>query len=389
MLQSNFSLNSGGRSAGSRRAEPRSGRGGVPRRLVNNIDVDHMSFDDDNCGSPAKPNDMSGSFEDISFYAGNSPQGSPRPCSISPTMEGLLSPDTSPSHFTIISSSAADHHNVHRSFGEINYNSIDSGYENGSASAPSTNNTSHNNNSRTCFKFAEPLGVAPKRMDSSSPPRIVSPASKATSSTTGSSISPPKSTSCFRVFNSLSSDSIDSMDDDYMELLDMEEMEEDIVQLPSHFNSIISGDIKSSPNNLRPVIRRCLSLTDTNVNRSRLSSLLEPRTPELLKSASLDDATTPYSSRIVSSGGEKCRAFKRPEMPIISPSRSKRFKGESPSSANKENSGSVTKLTPPSQAVVRHCLRKSISMNDAIIMSAVARCKYSIKTFISISESLP
>lgn len=346
-----------------------------------------MSFDDDNCGSPAKANDMSGSFEDISFYAGNSPQGSPRPCSISPTMEGLLSPDTSPSHFTIMSNSVIDHHNVHRSFGEIDYNSIDSGYVNGSASGTSNNNnTTHNNNSRTCFKFAEPLGVAPKRMDTSSPPKIVLPASKATSTTTKSSISPPKSTSCFRVFNSLSSDSIDSMDDDYMELLTMEEMDEGIVQLPSHFNSIISGDIKSSPNNLRPAIRRSLSLTDTNVNRSRLSSLLEPRTPEMLKSASLDDDSTPYSSRNVLSGSEKFRAFKRPEMPIISPSRNKRFKGESPSSANKENSSGATNLTPPPQAGVRHCLRKAISMNDAIIMSAVARCKYTypIKTCISI-----
>lgn len=345
-----------------------------------------MSFDDENCGSPVKPNDMSGSIEDISFYAGNSPQGSPRPCSISPTMEGLLSPDTSPSHFTMMSSSAADHHNVHRSFGEIDYNLIDSGYENGSASGSSNTNTSHNNNNRTCFKFAEPLGVAPKRMDTSSPPKIVSPASKINSATTSRALSPPKSSSCFRIFNSLSSDSNDSMEDDYMELLDMEELEEDIVPLPSHFNSIISGDIKSSPNNLRP-IRRCLSLTDTNVNRSRLSSLLEPRTPELLKSTSLDDATTPYSSRNILSSADKCRAFKRPEMPIISPSRSKRFKGESPSSANKENSS--TQLTPPPQAVVRHCLRKSISMNDAVIMSAVARCKCPIISCSRRNHSVP
>lgn len=327
-----------------------------------------MSFDDENCGSPAKPTDMSSSYEDISFYAGNSPQGSPRPCSISPTMEGLLSPDTSPSHFNIISSTAADHHNVHRSFGDID------------------NSPNHiNNNSRTCFKFAEPLGVAPKRMDSTSPPKNDSPGGNANSATKSRSVSPPKSTSCFRVFNSLSSDSTDSMDEDYMELLDMEEMEEDIVQLPSHFHSIISGDIKSSPNNVRPVIRRCLSLTDTNVNRPRLSSLLEPRTPELLKSTGLSDATTPYSSRNTLSSGEQCRAFKRPDMPVISPLQSKRFKSGSPSSANKENSGAVTKQTPPPQPVVRHGLRKSISMNDANIMSAVARCKYPKKKNHAIS----
>lgn len=414
-METNFTLNSGGggsgggRSSTSRRMEARVARSIFNRR---NITPQHITFDgndhhhqrhhnDDDedvtaLQSPNKPD----SFDDLSLYAGNSPKGSPRPCSISPCMDemgGLLSPDTSPSHFTIITASNTTtttessghllhhhHSNASRrlldnrqdSF-EIDYNSADSGYGNSSTASIATATTA--TVTTAAFKFAEPSGVAPKRMDTNSPPKHIGSPAVASGSSSSSSAS------CFRVFNSLSSDSIDSMDDDYMELLDMDDMDEEVVHLPSHFNSIISGAIKSSPSTTtrRPALRRFASQNDANIAAM-------PRTPEFQKST-LAMATTPFSSRTSLSANmpdlqttpEVCRAFKRPEAPSTggSPStaQSKRFKSESTMDVDKENEAVLV-------TVGRHVLRKSISMNDANIMSALARCKYIYIVFYNALE---
>lgn len=363
-MTNQFTLNSAGRSPASRRAESR------VRSTQRRQYATPRSPLFEALGSPEKSHL---STEDISFYAGNSPQCSPRPCSISPCMEmGLLSPETSHSHFTISVANAdpASHCIEERTFSDIDYNSMDSGYDR-------TNDSTAVSDSRTCFKFVEPSGVAPKRHDSISPPK--------TSSIIGAAakISPPKSISCFRPFNSLSSDSMDSMDDEYMTLLDMETVEDDFPSLPAHFNTIISGDIKSAPELLkRPTIRRCLSMmtTDSHVN-------CLPTTPEdHRKSETFTQSLTPYSSRtsISTSDNITPRGFKRPDSSLQSPVLSKRPKCDSNSStSDKENAISFSNgseqqplaVLMSRSPVARPVFRKSMSMNDAKIMSALARCK--------------
>lgn len=380
-MATNFTINSGGRSAAVRRAEARAR--GAQRRL--NISPRHMQFDETLALVPEKLN-MS---DDISLYGGNSPQGSPRPCSISPCMDasGMLSAENSPQRFIPIQSNSGSIQQRQSSFGDIDYNSVDSGYGQQSSSSSlilGSSIESASNVSRTCFKFAEPLGLPPKRTDTTPPKN-------------SSLISPPKSSSCFRQFNSLSSDSIDSMDDELLELLDMESMEEDVDEhLPAHFKSIISGDILKSTTIIpdRPAFRRCLSLTETptNILRSNNTRYMaaSPKSPEQLKPLS-ESNTTPYSSRADG------RAFKRPEAPLISPNQSKRFKLTDSTMENKENNNMMVSpkyhqkqqpTTPTTTLFSNQCrtdentafvhrpvLRKSISMNDANIMSALARCK--------------
>lgn len=157
---------------------------------------------------------------------------------------------------------------------------------------------------------------------------------------------------------------MDSIDDDYMELLDMESMEEE-THLPLNFNSIISGDIKASPETAKRLpLRRCLSLNESNKNvmRNTKTGEFEPKTPEMLKP--ITESITPYSSRMAADSG---RCFKRPEAPLISPIHTKRYK----TNEKENNEIVVTDISP-----LRHTLRKSMSMNDANIMSALARCKF-------------
>lgn len=256
---------------------------------------------DDSLNSPVKM-----SSEEMSLYSGNTPQGSPRPCSISSCLEmGMLSP--------------LRENEIIEERHDIDFNSMDSGYS---------------NNSRKIFTFVQPNALPPK----ASPPK--------------STRTPPKSISCFRSFNSLSSDSMESMDDDCMDLLDMESMD-DNAQLPTSFNSIISGNIKSTATttisqNATPVFRRCLSMTDGNINRGM-------RTSDSLKS--IPETDSPFNSII--------KTFKRPEPPTVgSPIQSKRYKQ---SSEDKENVNEIP--------IVRPILRKSISMNEDIIKNALSRCK--------------
>lgn len=306
-------LNINGRSPSSNSNELRVH--GFQRRL----DIAPLNFDDSSNGSQSK---MS---EEISLYAGNTPQGSPRPCSISPCLDiGLLSPSR---ECEIIE----ERH-------DIDYNSMDSGYS---------------NNSRKIFTFVQPNPLPKKRNDSPSPPKIAQGAS-------------PKSVSCFRSFNSLSSDSMESMDEDCMDLLDMETLDEN-AQLPTSFNTIISGNIKTIDSTIvkTPVFRRCLSMTDSNVNRGRTTST-EINTSDLLKP--IPESDLPFQSRFDS----QSKTFKRPEPPSISsPIQSKRYKHSTDDKENQENSNDLP--------IIRPVLRKSISMNDDIIMNALSRCKYLIQ----------
>lgn len=276
---------------------------GIQRRL----NVAPLNFDDTS-NSPIKM-----SSEEMSLYSGNTPQGSPRPCSISSCLEmSLLSP-------------LREHERIEERH-DLDFNSMDSGYS---------------NNSRKMFTFVQPSALPPKP----SPPKTVRTS--------------PTSISCFRSFNSLSSDSMESMDDDCMDLLDMESMD-DNAQLPTSFNSIISGNIKSTSNYTnttttptQSVFRRCLSMTDNNVNRGS-------RTPDALKT--IPETDSPFQSKFDSI----IKTFKRPEPPTVgSPVQSKRYKQ---SIEDKENSNDLP--------VVRPVLRKSMSMNDDIIMNALSRCKY-------------
>ncbi|XP_017144087.1 M-phase inducer phosphatase [Drosophila miranda] len=177
----------------------------------------------------------------------------------------------------------------------------------------------------------------------------------------------------FRVFNSLSSTcSMESnMDDEYMELFEMESLagqQPSSLGFPSGLNSLISGQIKvASPARpirspaltmRRPSVRRCLSMTETNSNQ--LQQLQpQPKTPEILKETARD-------------------CFKRPEPPAsasCSPIQSKRHR-----CAEKENCPKPTATVPHSHSsttttVTSHPppLRKCMSLNDAEIMSAMAR----------------
>lgn len=286
---------------------------GIQRRL----NIAPLNFDDSS-NSPVKM-----PSEDMSLYSGNTPQGSPRPCSISNSCLDLeLSPYRENERIE-------ERH-------DIDYNSMDSSYS---------------NNSRKMFTFAQPSALPPKSMPIAT--RIS-----------------PKSISCFRSFNSLSSDSMESMDDDCMDLLDMESMD-DNAQLPTSFNSIMSGNIKSINNSgcgtptttaavqsetttttTTPMFRRCLSMTDANVIRG-------PRALDTLKT--IPEANSPFQSKL-----NGCKTFKRPEPPTVgSPVQSKRYKQ---SDDDKENSNDLP--------VVRPVLRKSVSMNEDIIMNALSRCKY-------------
>ena len=239
--------------------------------------------------------------EDISFYSGNSPQSSPRPCPISPCMDddsSLLSPETSPSKFNIDSHTAELIR--HRLHSHNDTTSMDSGYSatnsnsfDNQAVNASNNNLSHMNVAPTRFEFVEPChapSMLRRALLSDVTSTISSPTSHKTpskymmsmgESSNGSSTSNTSSSTRmgngFKVFHSLSSGSMESMDEDYMDLIEMENMDED-AQLPTDLSSLICKDIKSTtktPENKRPsFVRKCLNLD--NSNSTIKSSLFTP-----------------------------------------------------------------------------------------------------------------
>ena len=196
----------------------------------------------------------------------------------------------------------------------------------------------------------------------------------------------------FRILQSMSSNgSMEStIDDDYMEFFNLENLNQSdqstALNFPSDLSSLISGQIiKNSPIKTpeirRPKVRRCLSMTEN-------TQLLQPKTPESVNAYNANaDNNTPFSSRL---NGNCC--FKRPEPPstTCSPIQTKRYRID-----EKENldgsfiSSNTTSRTSPapnspsclalagtsknSTITTRPILRKSMSMNDAEIMSALNR----------------
>lgn len=157
------------------------------------------------------------------------------------------------------------------------------------------------------------------------------------------------------LFNSFSSGSMESMDDSFLELADLETVDNNAV-LPCDFNSLISGSLKnvtpvSNQTRIRPSFRRSISLKEgTPVSRAR-HCLFKPDTPELFEN----------------------RSFKRPEPPLelTSPVQSKRYKFNE-----------MKELVDSEASILIHPkIQRSLSANEATIMSAVQRCKCFFKYF--------
>lgn len=330
-----FTINSAEQSPTTRRNEQCTL--GAQRRL--NIAPLRMNYDEveAECGTPEKPS------EEMSFYCGNSPQQSPEPCP-SPCMESDLSPETSPAR--LAAATAVDMVRPRRLvIDEQDTSSMDSGY------AASYSEKVSTVNGQSVFKFREPSGLAPRKTPAKSSP-----------------------TSSMRVFHhSLSSGSMESNDDEFMELLEMESLDDD-TQLPEDLNSLLSGDIKAVRNTpeqkAKPIARRSLSLTENRLMNRARSNLFEMSTPERKTGGVLSQLQNqPYPTTPCSG---KSGTFKRPEPPSISPVQSKRYKYESDHQEN---------IAPVSQVVAKPArpqFKKSVSMNDAVIMNALARCKYQL-----------
>lgn len=347
---SNFTINSAGISPSTQQSQQRA-RSLHGRR---NIQPQQMTFDI-KCDSPGK---LGLTTEDVSFYSSHSPQSSPGPCPISPSscMDddcGLLTPETSPSKFTIIQPDA----NVQ--FIGHNTNSMDSGY----STSLSSNELSATTNTITTTSTNSFQFVVPRQMCEPSPHKNADSSRK------------------IKIFHSLSSGSIGSMDDE-LELMELENIDED-TQMPADLSSLISKTIKTTkttPENKRSSFaKRCLDMNNLSgcsnslvkaknnlfdshnaINTTPKSSSLNKyliSTPErqCLQSIS-ENHLTPFAQR------NQNGSFKRPEPPAMSPIQSKRYKSENdPPSAE---SGVVVR---------RPLFRKSMSMNDANIMNALSR----------------
>uniref|UniRef100_A0A182NL68 protein-tyrosine-phosphatase n=1 Tax=Anopheles dirus TaxID=7168 RepID=A0A182NL68_9DIPT len=418
---SRFTLNSAGRSPANRRAEQRQRslqfrQHGLPQRMIY----------DDGCKLLASPGKENLPTEELSFYQSHSPQQSPRPCSpctLCPddALGGELLPseNTTPGkHMAIptIGSKAGPlvagklvasslGYRLRRPLDDHDPNSMDSGYgasvlndvlmsslhstttTTSSSSSSSTSVTS----AKTLFPFNHSSGASPASTRSR---RLL-------------------------LHSSLSSGSMESMDD--MELFDMEAMEDDEDELgksqsyqqssqpqqphqqqqgtmPSGLSSLICGTIKTTrtattPEQKRPFVRRCLSLTE-NTNHTNLNLPVphhhhqhqQLKTPEryVRRTIAMEDQEncnlTPYSSRT----SDVARCFKRPEPPGVSPVQSKRsriaLQQQHQHQQDAVATAAVSALDSPARTTVlvatvpkKVVYQKSISMNDAQIMSALSR----------------
>uniref|UniRef100_A0A182JXC2 protein-tyrosine-phosphatase n=1 Tax=Anopheles christyi TaxID=43041 RepID=A0A182JXC2_9DIPT len=396
-FNSRFTLNSAGRSPASRRAEQRQRslqfrQHGMPQRMIY----------DDGCKMLASPGKENMPTEELSFYQSHSPQQSPRPCSpctLCPEDGELLpSESNTPSkHMTIpiVNKSGTGPivasklttvpsglgYRLRRPLDDHDPNSMDSGYG-ASVLNDALMNSLHNNSnggsmtaakqSHSLFQFNHSAAQSISRHNSSS--------------------SPASTRRRLMLHSSLSSGSMESMDD--MELFDMEAMDDEDMdgkvqscqqtqsQQPSGLSSLICGTIKTTrtattpEHQKRPFVRRCLSLTENN----NLNVQQQMKTPERYarRMIAMEDQEncnlTPYSSRTAT---EVTRCFKRPEPPGISPVQSKRSKMQmdavsfAPPAVNALDSPSrTTVLAAVPKKVV---YQKSISMNDAQIMTALSR----------------
>ncbi|XP_046600292.1 M-phase inducer phosphatase isoform X1 [Neodiprion lecontei] len=212
------------------------------------------------------------------------------------------------------------------------------------------------------FRFAEPLGVAPRRSSAESGSPLRSPHRSPVRN-----IRPP-------FFNSLSSGS-ESMDDGFTELVDMENLDED-TQLPCGLSSLLSGQImaeKPTESELttpegrpKPSMRRSLSLQNENVTpqSSKVRSCLF-RSPTAICSVSrlsFDDSPRMNSSPV----SPPPKSFKRPEPPTnASPAFVKR--------SRKSNSlqDISEKTTSPQKPSLQRCFSETEA--HALIKSAIHR----------------
>jgi M-phase inducer phosphatase len=312
------------------------------------------------CDSPGKENL---SEEDISFYASHSPAASPRQCHT-----------TSPSIYVI------DKNVMHCNSQDST--SMDSGYS--GLHHPESNNmlsSSVESSSSSAFTFLKPKRPSENGFITASPPnqqqRTPSKYSMALNNSN-------RKGNGFQMFHSLSSGSMESCDDEFMELMEMENMDED-TQMPSDLKSLICKDIKNSsrtPDNKRPpsFARKCLNM-DTNNSGAKSLLFGSPQTPKSSTITSL--ITTPerqclgtISENITPFRGN-AGGFKRPEPPSASqsPVQNKRLKCENETIT----SSTILKFNQSPQFPLqlqqtkRPIFRKSVSMNDAAIMSALTR----------------
>ncbi|KAH8404682.1 hypothetical protein KR215_006716 [Drosophila sulfurigaster] len=211
---------------------------------------------------------------------------------------------------------------------------------------------------------------SPQRFQIVRQPKMLLPQATTTAAAaaTGTTATPARS---FRVFNSLSSNGSmeSSMDDEYMELFEMEsfagiqQQQQQQQQFPSGLNSLISGQIKVTPKSpvslnmmmRRPSVRRCLSMTETNSNQLPSPQQQQPKTPETVRDC-----------------------FKRPDPPAstsCSPIQSKRHRCVEKENCPTPPSTSSSTTTATTTTTLTHPppLRKCMSLNDAEIMSALAR----------------
>uniref|UniRef100_A0A336M1V0 protein-tyrosine-phosphatase n=1 Tax=Culicoides sonorensis TaxID=179676 RepID=A0A336M1V0_CULSO len=338
-----FTINSAEQSPTSRHAEQRARS--VQRRL--NIAPLQMTYETvhEELVTPEKSPE-----DETSFYPGNSPRRSPGPCPISPCDdETVLSLETSPvsNRFSTLVQP------VELMFSDPS--SMDSGYHAGATSDASN---------KSCFQFAAPSGIAPRK--------------------TPAKLSPK--TNSIRIFHSLSSGSVGSADaDEYMDLFEMDDDDED-THMPTDLSSLLSGDIKAirnTPEQRRPapIARRSLSMNESNfINRARNNLFDYDTTPEKISLTPIRKALTPIRQKQILSSNNTTPysskgCFKRPEPPTtISPNQSKRYKYDnSGTEAQQENIAPVTQVLSQPPPVSRPLFKKSISMNDANIMSALAR----------------
>lgn len=372
----------------------------------NNINT-HIHNDDEESQSPRPVAKRMFTEDSFSLYDAEHSQhghsnmdsslvsGSPRTtCSSSALMletdeemedeEALLpSADNSPVSFKVVKESKSQL-KLQKSF-EVDTNSMDSGY----------------GNSTSQFRFVQPTGIAPRRLDSG----IASPVAPTSAS---------KKTS-FSVFNSCSSQgSLESMEEDYLDLFQLEDdnangsfrlatAQQSLSQqksagldMPSNISSLICGAIKNSsqqtperkPTKMR--VRRCLMMTETDQhnlsssgeedkeNSSPMSAVIK----RVQKKSEV--VTTPKRTNLMMLDvNAQQKAFKRPEPLQFSPVQSKRYKSEvfgkslfsgartadprlQPFSFDK-----VEEVVPV--ATSAPVLQRAVSMNETMIKNALSR----------------
>ncbi|XP_043266411.1 M-phase inducer phosphatase-like isoform X2 [Venturia canescens] len=264
-------------------------------------------------------------------------------------------------------------------------NSQDSGY---GASYPDREETTILK-SRDGFRFAEPLGVAPRKMSVESRSPVQSPLR--------SSPKTPKRPSSF--FRSLSSE-YESMDDGFNELIDMDGLVESTQLLPNGISNLLSGHIVASSEKpmecdaattpefarTKPtILRRSLSLQNDRMDKSASSPIATPpsiskvrsclfRSPNATSSTaklSYNDNNPRESNFYSPSCSPPTKSFKRPEPPTdASPVLVKRSKK---SSSLQQISEAIPSIKPGLQrshseteahAHIKSAIHRSTTDND-------------------------